>query len=378
MSKNYDVIVLGAGAMGSAAAYYLSRAGQKILLLEQFEIDHQMGSSYGYSRIIRYVYDNPIYVTLMQSAYKLWFDLQEASGKTLYIPTGGIDFGFPNVETIQETKRSLEACNIPFEVLSPAEAEKRFPQFRFDDGMEIIYQKDSGLISASDSVLTHIQMAEQHGAVIKANTPIQTVEISHDSVTVKSADETYSAGSLIVTAGAWAKQILGQHGVDLPLVPELCQLQFFAPENMVDYEAENMPVFIGHVQEKFGRFVYGIPGKNNTGVKVAVHGGTPVEDMKSLDRNPSDEIEMLVRQFNQQHLPGADAPIIERRTCLYTMTPDEHFIIDKHPEYKNLVFGAGFSGHGFKFSTLIGSILSDLAIEGATEHDISLFKADRF
>lgn len=378
MAGTYDVIVLGAGAMGSAAAYYLSRAGQKVLLLEQFDIDHQMGSSYGYSRIIRYVYDNPIYVTLMQSAYKLWFELQEASGKTLYTPTGGIDFGLPETETMIETKQSLQACNIPFEVLSPSEAQERFPQFRFSDGMEIIYQKDSGLVSASDSVLTHIQIAEQHGAVIKANTPVQSVEVSHDSVTVKSADDTFSAGRIVITAGAWAQQILGQNGLDLPLVPELCQLHFFAPENMADYEADKMPVFIAHVQDQLEHFIYGIPGKNGTGVKVAVHGGTPVDNLDTLDRNPSDEVEAIVRGFNRQHLPGADAPLLERRTCLYTMTPDENFIIDKHSEYENLVFGAGFSGHGFKFSTLIGSILADLAIEGETAHDISLFKADRF
>jgi len=378
MSQVFDAIVLGAGAMGSAAAYYLSKAGQRVLLLEQFDIDHQLGSSYGYSRIIRYAYDNPIYVTLMKSAYQLWFDLQAVSGEQLYFKTGGIDFGFAETDTLQDTIKSLHDCDIPYELLTPQEAQKRFPQFQFKDGMQIVYQGDSGAVKASDSVLTHIRMAKKHGARVIDNAPVENVKVEANQVEVNANGETYTAAKLVITAGSWAKSILGELGLNLPLRPMLCQLNFFTPENLAQYEIGSLPIFIGHVQSEFNDFVYGIPGKDGVELKVALHGGSWVDDMATLDRTPSDVVVETVRGFNRQYVPEADAPLNTYRTCLYTMTPDEHFIIDKHPEHGHVVFGAGFSGHGFKFSTLIGSILSDLALTGETQHDISLFKADRF
>lgn len=378
MSQVFDAIVLGAGAIGSAAAYYLSKAGQRVLLLEQFDIDHQLGSSYGYSRIIRYAYDNPIYVTLMKSAYELWFDLQEVSGEQLYFKTGGIDFGFAETNTLQDTIKSLHDCDVPYELLTPEEAQKRFPQFQFKDGMQIVYQGDSGAVKASDSVLTHILMAKKHGAQVINNAPVENVKVEANQVEVNANGETYTAAKLVITAGSWAKSILGELGLDLPLRPMLCQLNFFTPENLAQYEIGSLPIFIAHVQSEFNDFVYGIPGKDGVGLKVALHGGPWVDDLTTLDRSPSDEVVEIIRGFNRQYIPEADAPLNSYRTCLYTMTPDEHFIIDKHPEHEHVVFGAGFSGHGFKFSTLIGSILSDLALNGETPHDISLFKADRF
>ncbi len=376
---NYDTIVIGAGAMGSAASYYLSQRGQRVLLLEQFELDHRQGSSYGYSRIIRYSYDHPEYVELAKDAYGLWFALQEELGERLYVKTGGIDFGPAANKTLNATIGAVRAGGIEYELLSPAQAQRRFPQFRFADDFQVLYQPDTGFIKASKAVRGHLRLAEANGVVIKDQTAVQAIRPHTDSVTLETEAGQYAAGQLIVTAGAWARELLHQTGLKLPLRPLRCQLNFMAPANSALYEAERCPVWIAHVSGLFPESVYGIPSHAGSGFKIAFHGGPPISQLAELDYEPEAENVAKLRPFMQAHIPGiANAPARESRICLYTQSPDEHFIIDAHPEYKHIVIGAGFSGHGFKFSTLIGKMLSDIALDGATPHNDSLFKLARF
>jgi glycine/D-amino acid oxidase-like deaminating enzyme len=192
MATNYDAIVLGAGAMGSAAAYYLAKSGQRVLLLEQFEFNHQHGSSYGLSRIIRYVYDYPQYVELAKAVYLMWAELEEEVGEKLYIKTGGIDFGAADEPSLNKIISTLTETNVPFEILSAEETNKRFPQFHFSDDMCVLYQADTGILPASKCVLAHLRLAEQHGATLKPNTEIMSVTAHPDSVEVKTANETYT------------------------------------------------------------------------------------------------------------------------------------------------------------------------------------------
>ena len=373
----YDVIVIGAGAMGSAAAYYLSKAGQKVLLLEQFEIDHKYGSSYGYSRIIRYSYDDTRYIDLAKAAYPLWFALEEESGETLYTKTGGIDFGKVGELTLQETIDSVNAANIPHELLDAAEGMRRFPQFHFDDDMQVLYQAETGMLKASKCVTTHIKLA--HNATVMDHTPVTSITIHEDSIDVTTDKEAYSAGKLIVTAGAWMARLMAQTGIDLPLQPLRCQPMFFRPTNEVNHSAGAMPIFIFHRGGNIHDAVYGIPDHDNVGVKAAFHGGQEVNHPSEVNYTPDSETVEAVRAINRHYIPGiAEGELLESRICLYTMTPDLDFIIDHHPQHKHVIVAGGFSGHGFKFSTLIGSILSDLALEGSTEHDLSLFKVLRF
>ncbi len=379
MNESFDVIIIGAGAMGSAAAYYFSRRKQRVLLLEQFELDHRRGSSYGYSRIIRYSYDYPEYVELAKDTFPLWFAVEDSLGEQLYLKTGGIDFGPADDEMLRATIESVQSGMIEHELLSVEEAHRRFPQYRFGEDFLVLYQPDSGFVKASSAVKGHIQLARQNGAILKDNTVVADLSINRDSVDVATSAGDYSAGKLVVTAGSWARSLLLETGLDLPLTTLRCQLNFMSTSHSSHYESDACPVWIAHVSSLFPETLYGIPSHAGSGFKVAFHGGAPHSHPSEIDYNPDPENVESVRDFLRSHIPGlAEAPVRESRICLYTQTPDEHFIVDRHPQHAHVVIGAGFSGHGFKFSTIIGKMLSDLALDGATPHNDRLFKINRF
>lgn len=380
MSQQFDAIVLGAGGMGSAATYYLSAAGLKVLLLEQFELNHQQGSSYGESRVIRYSYDLPIYVDLMRAAYPLWFALQKATQEKLYIKTGGLDFGYPHEETFQKLKQSMEEAELDYEYLTKPEVAARFPQFNLDEGMAAIFQSDTGLLKPSRCVLAHIRLAQQHGATVRDRTPVTKINPQANGVEVVTATETFSAARLIITAGSWTRSLLAPLGIDLPLRIMPCQLGFYQPLDKAAFTPDRFPVFFAHMNGDYGEMPYGIPHEDeNVGVKVTTfYGWQTVEHPSQVDYTPSAEWVERIRNFSRQYIPGAAGETIYTRRCLYTMTEDKHFVVDRHPVHPQIVIGAGFSGHGFKFTTLIGKILAELAIEEKTQHNISLFGLERF
>ena len=253
MTTTFDTIVIGAGAMGTAAAYYLSRRRQRVLLLEQFELDHQKGSSYGYSRIIRYTYHFPEYVDLAKDTYPLWFALEDELGERLIFKTGGIDFGPPDDEMMQSTIAATRDSGLDHDLLNADEAGYRFPQFRFRDDFDVLYQPDSGYVAASRAVLGHVKLARKYGATVYENTEVKDISIQPDSVTVSTAQGDFSAGAVVLTAGSWAKSLLGQTGIELPLTPLRCQLNFVATEHGDQYAAENCPVWIAHVSKMYFR-----------------------------------------------------------------------------------------------------------------------------
>lgn len=377
MSNTYDVIVLGAGAMGSAAAYHLARSGQRVLLLEQFEIDHQKGSSYGLSRIIRYAYDHPAYIALAKAVYPMWADLEQEAGEKLYTRTGGLDFGRADQTSLTGTITALKQAGIPYELPTLDDARKRFPQFRFDDDMLFLYQADAGILAASKCVRAHIRLAEKHGAVVLANTPVIKVVAYRNHVEVQTDSDTYVSARLVITAGSWAKSVLLQLGLNLPLVPVRCHESYFDTESTADYETDRFPVFIAHMKYAYDPMPYGIASHQGSGLKVAFHGGRPFNHPSEIDYKPDYAEVDKVLGFAQRYLVGV-TKLRLARVCLYTVTPDDHFLIDKHPEYPHIVFGGGCSGHSFKFATLIGKVLSDLTLEGSTSYDVSLFNLSRF
>lgn len=378
---NYDVIVLGAGAMGSAAAYHLARAGVRVLLLEQYEIDHRWGSSWGYTRIIRYSYAEAIYIKLALETYPLWDEVAQEAGERLIYQTGGLDFGRTGEKTLEATIANLAAFKLPHEVLSPEEAQARFPQFRFDahDQLKILYQPETGIVTPSRSVRAHIRLARQRGVDVRDMTPVEHIEVLNDGVRVHTPSETHSAARLIVCAGAWAGRLLAQEaGLHLPLMPLRVQEAQFSPPS-AEYDWQHMPVFIVHEGFDAGTGMYGIPDFEGTGVKAAYHGGRGYAHPSEVPYLPEHDEIVRIRKGISPYVPFlTDAPLLMTRVCLYTMTPDEHFIIDQHPVHPQVIIAGGFSGHGFKFSTGIGKILSDLALEGRTPHDISLFGLGRF
>ncbi|TVQ07717.1 MAG: N-methyl-L-tryptophan oxidase [Leptolyngbya sp. DLM2.Bin27] len=380
MAQHFDVIVIGAGGVGSAAAYYLSKAGKKVLLLEQFELNHQNGSSYGYSRVIRYTYDNPIYVDLMRAAYPLWFALQEEAGESLYVKTGGLDFGLPDTDTFRQMKASLDASNLDYEHLDQADIAQRYPQFALDDGMEGLFHADTGLLRASRCVLAHTRLAQARGATVIDHTPVLKVVPSDSGVAVHTEREVFYCDRIILTAGSWAKDLLAAQGIDLPLKIMPCQLGFYQPSRAADFEPGTFPVFFAHMNGPYGEMPYGIPHEDpSIGLKITTfYGWDTVDTPDQVDYTPSPAWTERIRAFAQQYIPAAAGPLISTRRCLYTLTPDKHFVVDQHPNHPQVVIGAGFSGHGFKFTTLMGKMLADLAIEGRTAHDTSLFKLERF
>ena len=379
MTQTYDAIVIGAGAMGSAAAYYLARRGQRVLLLEQFEIDHRRGSSYGFSRIIRYSYDSPEYVELAKDTYPLWHAVENELGERLVFKTGGIDFGPADDPTLLSTIKSVRDSGIDHELLPMDEAHRRFPQFRFDEDWLVLYQPDSGFVTASKAVRGHVRLARAHGADIMDNRPVDSIRVNGDSVEVSTAKGDFSAARLIVTAGSWAKSLLADTGLHLPVRVLRCQLNFLQPDDLPLHSHERCPVYIVHVRSREPESIYGIPAHGGSGFKVAWHGGSEVAHPRDIDYSPDADNIASLRGFLRRHIPGvADAPLADSRICLYTQTPDEHFIVDTHPQHAHVVIGAGFSGHGFKFSAVIGKMLSDIALDGQTPHNDSLFKLARF
>jgi monomeric sarcosine oxidase len=378
----YDAIVLGAGAMGSAAAYYLAKAGQRVLLLEQFEIGHRRGSSHGATRIIRYAYNDRRYVELARATYPLWSELEQAAGETLYVKTGGIDFGQADEASLQETVQAMRDSGIAYEALGADEANRRFPQFRFQPGMIVIYQPDSGLLAAERCVRAHLRLAGRHGAVIRERTPVTGIDLQGDSVTVTTGAERFSAGRLVITAGAWAGRLLAGLGAELPLEPRRCQPGHFRPagDDPARYSAGQMPVFIYHREGDLHHAIYGLPDYEGSGVKAAFfYYGDALRHPDEVNYTPDPAEVERIREQARRFLPAVGAgTLVETHVCLYTMTPDSHFVVDHLPGHAHVVIGAGFSGHGFKFSTGIGSILCDLALRGETPHDLSLFRLARF
>ncbi|MBE9112878.1 N-methyl-L-tryptophan oxidase [Nodosilinea sp. LEGE 07298] len=380
MAQQFDVIVIGAGGVGSAAAYYLSKAGKKVLLLEQFELNHQNGSSYGYSRVIRYTYDNPIYVDLMRDAYPLWFALQEEAGESLYVKTGGLDFGFPNTDTFRQMKASLDASGLDYEHLDKADIAQRYPQFALDDGMEGLFHADTGLLRASNCVLAHTRLAQERGATVIDQTPVLKVVPTESGVEVQTGKETFSCDRIVLTVGSWAKGLLADQGIDLPLKIMPCQLGFYQPGTPANFEPGKFPVFFAHMNGPYGEMPYGIPHEDpSIGLKITTfYGWDTVEKPSQVDYTPSQDWTERIRDFAKQYIPDAAGPLLSTRRCLYTLTPDKQFVIDQHPNHPQVVIGAGFSGHGFKFTTLMGKMLADLALDDRTPHDTSLFKLARF
>jgi monomeric sarcosine oxidase len=370
----YDVIVLGMGVMGSAAAYHLARAGQRVLALEQFEVDHTNGSSVDASRIFRHAYDHPAYVALARASYPLWHALEAETGAHLMRYTGALDWGRPDVKTLAAFKETVELTGVEHEWLTPAEVAKRFPQFRLDDDMMAIYHADAGYMVASRCVMMLAQQAQRYGAIIQTNSRVQQIIAHSDSVTAQTASESYSAARLIITAGSWSSKILSQLNLHLPLTPTRQQVIYFETQDARRFEPDVFPVYIAHGEPWY----YGLPSVEGSGMKTAIHNITEAADPDHMDRTVSPEAVENAREFLRRYIPLADSAPRWTRTCLYTMTPDEHFIVDRHPAYPQIAIGAGFSGHGFKFGILMGQILMDLALHGTTPHNISRFNITRF
>jgi len=368
---NYEAIVIGAGGMGSAAAYHLAKAGYRTLLLEQFTLDHRLGSSYGYSRIIRHAYTNPIYVEMINAVFPLWRTLEAEAGENLLIQTGSLNFGRADFPALVAVQAALAGVGIPFETLSPAAAMRRFPQFHLDDDMLALYEAQAGLLKASACVRAQVRLAQQHGATMRENCAVKKIIPAANGVSIQTDDAIFNADKLIITAGAWSPLIWRDLGLALPLTVTREQLVFFDAQPVADYTAPHIPVSICWGDTTY----YTIGSIDGTGFKVARHLSHQTTTADTVNRTPDDAYVQDMRGYLRRHMPAiAESRLLESRVCLYTMTPNEDFILDTHPAYPHIALGGGFSGHGFKFSNLIGKILADKVCAKPVSLDLRLFR----
>jgi len=374
----YDVIVLGLGGMGSAAAAHLARRGRRVLGLERFGPAHDRGSSHGESRIIRQAYfEGPAYVPLLLRAYELWAELEADTGADLLTLTGALMIGPQDSRTVAGAVASARAWDLPHEVLAATELRRRFPTLAPGPGDVALHERRGGFLRPEAVVAAHLEVAQRAGAELRFADPALGWEPDGGGVAVRTASGTVRADHLVVTAGPWAPQVLADLG--LPLVVERQVQYWFDPRGGTGaFAPDRHPVWIW--EEPGGTQFYGFPATSGPdgGVKAAFfRRGVPTTP-ETIDRAVAPGEADDLRARLRRSVPDLDAPLLRATACMYTTTPDEHFVIDQHPSLPQVTIACGFSGHGFKFVSVVGEILADLALAGSTAHDLGLFRAARF
>jgi sarcosine oxidase len=377
MPDSYDVIVAGLGAMGSATAYHLARRGARVLALEKFAPGHTRGSSHGESRIIRELYyEHPLYVPLVQRAYELWARLEEDAGVRLLHVTGGLMLGLPSSELVGGAMLSGETHGIPAELLERKEIVSRFPAFAPPEGYVAVWDARAGYLRPEACIEAHAMLARRAGATLRYEEPMLRWEPDGDDVRVMTPAGEYRAARLAICAGAWTKSALAE--LELPLRVERQVLVWLeAPEPTARYGDDRFPIFMFELAS--GRLMYGFP-RLERGVKVAIHHeGRLHEVPEEVDRVVRPQEIEATKESLAQLLPELSrAAVRESATCIYTDTPDAHFLIDFHPRHPQVLFTTPCSGHGFKFSSAIGELQAELLLEGRSRFDVEPFGLARF
>jgi sarcosine oxidase len=373
----YDVIVVGIGGMGSAAAWQLARRGQRVLGLERFDIPHAMGSSHGISRIIRLAYyEDPAYVPLLRRAYELWREAEAASGDELLVITGSIDASPEDDPLFNGALDAALAHGLPHEVLTGAQVNERFPGYRLPTDHRAVFQPQGGLVASERAIVAHVGLAQAHGADIRARERVLdwSPDPGGEGVTVVTDKGRYRAARLVLTAGAWAGELA--RPLARLAVPERQVLAWLQPQRPEWFGPDSFPVFNLQVEE--GRY-YGLPVYEVPGFKFGrYHHQNETGAADTLLREPDAADEALLRTFADRYFPDGSGATMALRACMFTNTPDEHFILDRHPDHRQVVLASPCSGHGYKFCSVIGEILADLATgDGVTRHDIGFLRLDR-
>jgi len=370
--ERYDVVVVGVGGMGSAALYHLARRGRRVLGLERFDVPNDMGSSHGATRIIRLAYfEHSDYVPLLRRAYELWRELEAEAGEQLLHITGIVEAG----ERIYEgALRSCADHELPYEALDGRELGRRHPAFHLPPDLPVFFQPDAGFLLPERCIVAHVSGALARGAVVSARERVLEWTEIEDGVRVETDRRVVEAERLVLTAGAWSQDV-----ARLPagLAGALRQaVAWFEPVRPELFTPDRLPVFnlVLDGEHFYGFPVFGVPGFKVGRYDHFGQGGDP----DAISREPTHEDETPLRAFAERYLPAGAGPTLALETCLFEPSPDEHFLIGRHPDAESAIVGAGFSGHGFKFCSVVGEILADLALTGSTRHDIGLFRLDRF
>jgi sarcosine oxidase len=374
MKTNYEYIVLGLGGFGSAAAYWLSRrAGREVLGLEQFELGHVRGESQDHSRIIRLSYHTPGYVELAKHAFRAWADVEQDAGEKLVLRTGGLDFSHEvSAIPLSNYSDSMDAAGVSYERLDASEIMRRWPPFRLPDDVHGLFQPESGIAMAARGNAAHQRMARAHGAMLRDRAPVSTIVPGDGEIAVEAGGQRYRCRKLIVAAGSWSNRALAHFGIQLPLTISQEQVTYFASSRLADFQPDRFPVWIWMDDPCF----YGFPVFGEPGPKVGQDAGGKEVTADSRTFDPDPDALWRVQRFLENYIPSALGPIIYTKSCLYTLTPDRDFVLDFVPGHPNTLLAIG-GGHGFKFASIIGRILADLAIDGRAAQNLEPFRMAR-
>jgi sarcosine oxidase len=375
LARRFDTIVLGVGGMGSAAVYHLARRGQRVLGLERFDIPHSMGSSHGVTRIIRLAYyEHPSYVPLLRRAYELWRDLERTVGEQLLHITGSLDAGPADSQCFRGSQASCLEHDLPHEILTGAEINQRFPGYNLPPDHAAVLQPEGGFLLSERCIVAHVTAAQALGAEVHAREKVLGWEPRANAIRVTTEHAVYEADRLIVSAGAWVGDLVP--GLKPLTTPERQVLAWLQPSRPELFEPGRFPVFNLQVDE--GRY-YGFPVVSVPGFKFGrYHHLDEAVDPETIDREANAQDVAVLRSFAERYFPAGAGPTMAMRACMFTNAPDEHFILDLHPEDARVVVASPCSGHGFKFCSVVGEITADLAETGETRHDIGLFRLGRF
>ena len=375
---NYDVIVLGLGAMGSAAAQHLARRGKRVLGIEQFTPPHDRGSSHGGSRMIRQAYwESPAYIPLVLRAYELWEKLERDTGQRLLNITAGLILGSTGSALVTRGIAAAEEHGIKYSVVDPREIRERFPAIRPLPGDVAVHEERAGYLFPEECIRAQLTVASQYGAELHFEERVHNWTANSSGVCVTTNRAVYQAERLVIAAGPWANEALQRF---FPLRVTRQVMVWIQPSGGIEpFLAHHFPVFLSESPDG-APAGYGFPAIDGPsgGVKAAVHGSEIECTPETVDREIHQaDLERVIRNLTPR-FPALNGRIVRAQTCLYTMTPDEHFVIGRHPEFEAVSIACGFSGHGFKFAPVVGEILADLATAGATSHPIELFSPLRF
>ena len=374
---DWDVIVLGLGGVGSAAIRHLASRGQRVLGIEQYAPAHDHGSSHGKTRIIRQAYfEHPSYVPLLRRAYELWDQLERESGQRLFVRCGLVEMGPADGVVIPGVIQSATNYGLPIERLTPQQVAERWPGIGGDAEWQAVVETNAGFLRVEDSVLAHLQMAQRAGADCRFGVIAKAWKVEGSGVTVSTTDGIHRAAHLVLAGGPWSGQLLGSLGIPLQVLRK--HMYWFETDDIRFSVDAPFPCFF---HETANGFFYGFPSLDSLGVKVARHSGG--QAIEQPDVSPTTvELDVsdcrLVQDYVRRYLPGVSSQVSARAGCYYTTTPDEHFVVDRHPEHSQVTLIAGLSGHGFKFTSALGEVACNLALGEEPVADLSLFRIDRF
>jgi len=375
---HFDVVVIGLGGMGSAIAAHLARRGSRVLGLEQGTTPHDLGSSHGKSRVIRQAYfEDPAYVPLLLRTYELWRELERQANVPLLSITGGLMLGREQDVVVAGSLRSAQQYQLPHELLDGRALRQRFPQFNPSPDTVALFEHNAGVVRPESAITAHLQVAAAAGAELHMNEGVLGWEATAGGVVVRTTRRQYHAGQLVLAAGPWLAKHLP--GFQLPIRLER-QLQFwFEPKSAIaEFTAPNFPVWLW--QADSGGHPYGIPALDGDGlVKCALHHSVsaPVADVAQINRDVSETEIIRMRETLKRLVPSLAGRCVSARTCIYTTLPDEHFLLDRHPDHPAVLVVSPCSGHGFKFCPVVGEIAADLLTRGETRHPITIFNLKR-